>query len=256
MNDKVYKEAYKIFCQHLQETVTEEMFEAMVLCATSKWWLVVGTEKVVLPIHIYRLTNPTIGKHQKMIINYNNIRLHEDAYSEKDYIIASKTDENLFFLADRLSYMKRWCVPPCLLPLYDEIRETTQSYPHPSGCFAHTCKNHFLDLAIQKIEAECNHWSDQRQAWYQQVVDALFPLLREQYNYVKIEKDRLWAGKNKTRFNLDSREEKTLTVELWERDSILFVMSNDASCDIPLNNSIDALNAAKTIVSFCNCRYQ
>ena len=53
MTDKVYKKAYQMFCQHLQETVTEEMFEAMVLCATSKWWLVIGTEKVVLPIHIY-----------------------------------------------------------------------------------------------------------------------------------------------------------------------------------------------------------
>ena len=66
MIDKVYGEAYKLFCQHLQETVTEEMFEAMVLCAISGRWLVIGTEKVVLPIHIYRLTNPTIGKHQKM----------------------------------------------------------------------------------------------------------------------------------------------------------------------------------------------
>ena len=59
MADKAYEEAYKMFCQHLQETVTEEMFEAMVLCAISGQWLVIGTEKVVLPIHVYRLTNPT-----------------------------------------------------------------------------------------------------------------------------------------------------------------------------------------------------
>ena len=252
MTDKVYKKAYQMFCQHLQETVTEEMFEAMVLCATSKWWLVIGTEKVVLPIHIYRLTNPTIGKHQKMIINYNNIRLHEDAYSEKDYIIARKTDENLFYLANRLSAIKRWRVPTCLLPLYDEIQ---QSYPHPSGYFAHKCENHFLDLPIQEIEAECKHWSEQRHTWYQQVIDALMPLLKERYNYVKIEKDPLWARKYNTRFNLDPHKEKTLNVELWEKDSYLFVMSNDASCDIALNNAIDALNAAKKIVAFCGCRY-
>lgn len=252
MTDKVYGEAYRMFCQHLQDSVTEEMFEAMVLCAISGRWLVIGTEKVVLPIHIYRLTNPTIGKHQKMIINYNNIRLHEDAYSEKDYIIASKTDENLFYLANRLSAIKRWRVPTCLLPLYDEIQ---QSYPHPSRYFAHKCENHFLDLPIQEIEAECKHWSEQRRTWYQQVIDALMPLLKEQYNYVKIEKDPLWAHKYNTRFNLDSRKEKTLNVELWEKDSSLFVMSNDASCDIVLNNAIDAVNAAKKIVAFCGCRY-
>lgn len=252
MIDKVYEKAYQVFCQHLQETVTEEMFEAMVLCATSQWWLVVGTEDATLPIRIYRLTNPTIEKPQKLIINYHSVPLCDTVYAEEDYIIATKTDENLFFLADRLSFMKRWCVPSYLLPLYDEMK---QSYPHPSGYFAHKCKNHFLDLPIQEIEAECKHWSDQRQAWYQQVVDALFPLLREQYNYVKIEKDRLWAGKNKTRFNLDSRKEKTLNVELWEKDSSLFVMSNDASCDIVLNNAIDAVNAAKKIMAFCECRY-
>ena len=61
MTDKVYGEAYQMFCQHLQDSVTDEMFEAMVLCAISGRWLVIGTEKVVLPIHIYRLTNPTIG---------------------------------------------------------------------------------------------------------------------------------------------------------------------------------------------------
>ena len=239
----LFQFAQLIVPYHLQETVTEEMFEAMVLCAISGRWLVIGTEKVVLPIHVYRLTNPTIGKHQKMIINYNNIRLREDAYSEKDYIIANKTDENLFYLANRLSAIKRWRVPTCLLPLYDEIRETTQSYPHPSGYFAHTCKNHFLDLPIQEIEAECKHWSEQRHTWYQQVIDALIPLLKEQYNYVKTEKDPLWARKYNTRFNLDPRKEKTLNIELWEKDSCLFVMSNDASCDIVLNNAIDAVNA-------------
>ena len=252
MTDKVYGEAYQMFCQHLQDSVTEEKFDPKVLCAISGQWLVIGTVKVVLPIHIYRMTNPTIGKHQKMIINYNNIRLHEDAYSEKDYIIASKTDDNLFCLANRLSAIKRWRVPTCLLPLYDEMQ---QSYPHPAGYFAHKCENHFLDLPIKELEAECSRWAEQRHAWYQQVIDMLLPLLREQYNYVKIEKDRLWAGKNKTRFNLDSRKEKALKVELWEKDSSLFVMSNDASCDIVLNNAIDAVNAAKKIMAFCECRY-
>ncbi len=255
MTDKVHEEAYKLFCQHLQETVTEEMFEAMVLCATSKWWLVVGTEDATLPIRIYRLTNPKIGKPQKLIINYHSVSLCDDVYPEVDYLTATKTDKNLFFLADRLSCMKRWCVPACLLPLYDEIKETTQSYPHPSGYFAHKCENHFLDLAIQEIEAECKHWSEQRHLWYQQVIDALLPLLRERYTYVKIEKDYWWPDEYKTRINLDSRKVKTLDVDLWEDRSILFVMSNDASCDIALNNAIDALNAARRIVTFCNCRY-
>lgn len=255
MIDKVHEEAYNLFCQHLQETVTEEMFEAMVLCATSKCWLVIGTEDSTLPIRIYRLTNPTIGKPQKLIINYHNVPLPNDVYPEVDYIIATKAGENLFYLADRLSSMKRWRVPTCLLPLYDDIKETTHSYPRLSRYIAHTCESHFLDLSIQEIEAECKHWSEQRHRWYQQVIDALIPLLKEQYNYVKIEKDPLWTGKNETRFNLDPREEKTLTVDLWERDSILFVTSDGASCDIPLNNSIDAVNAAKTIVSFCNCCY-
>lgn len=255
MTDKAYEEAYKMFCQHLQETVTAEMFEAMVLCATSQWWLVVGTEDATLPIRIYRLTNPKIGKPQKMIINYHSVSLCDDVYPEVDYLNATKTDENLFFLADKLSYMKRWRVPPCLLPLYDEIKETTQSYPHPSGYFAHKCENHFLDLPIQEIEAECKHWSEQRHMWYQQVIDALIPLLKEQYDYVKTEKDPLWARKYNTRFNLDPRKEKTLNIELWEKDSCLFVISNDASCDIVLNNAIDAVNAAKKILAFCECRY-
>ena len=99
MTDKAYREAYKLFCQHLQETVTEEIFEAMVLCTTSKWWLVVGTTDTTLSMRIYRLTNPTIGKPQKLIINYHNVPLCDDTYSEVDYIIATKTDENLFFLA-------------------------------------------------------------------------------------------------------------------------------------------------------------
>lgn len=253
MIDKVYGEAYKLFCQHLQETVTEEMFEAMVLCATSKWWLVVGAENATIPMRIYRLTNPKIGKPQKLIINYHSVPLHDDAYSEVDYIIATKTDENLFFLADRLSFMKRWCVPSCLLLLYDEMK---QSYPHLSGYFAHKCENHFLDLPMQEIEAECKHWSEQRQTWYQQVVDALMPLLKEQYNYVKIETDYWWPHEYKTRINLDSRKVKILDIGLWEDKSILFVTSNDASCDIALNNAIDALNAARKILAFCNCRYQ
>ena len=253
MNDKVYKEAYKMFCQHLQETVTEEMFEAMVLCAISGRWLVIGTEKVVLPIHVYRLTNPTIGKYQKMIINYNNIRLHEDAYSEKDYIIANKTDENLFYLANRLSAIKRWRVPTCLLPLYDEIQ---QSYPHPAVYFDHPCKNHFLDAAIQQLKAECEKWTQQRRIWYQQIVDDLLLLLKERYHYVMVEKNPFDKNEYETRFCLDSRKIKTLDVELWEKDSCIVAMSNDASCDIALNNAIDALNAAKKIVAFCNCRYQ
>lgn len=91
--------------------------------------------------------------------------------------------------------------------------------------------------------------------WYQQVIDALIPLLKEQYNYVKTEKDPLWARKYNTRFSLDPRKEKTLNIELWEKDSCLFVMSNDASCDIVLNNAIDAVNAAKKIMAFCECRY-
>ena len=252
MNDKVYEEAYKLFCQHLQETVTEEMFEAMVLCATSQWWLVVGTEDTTLHIRIYRLTNPTIGKPQKLIINYHSVPLCDDVYSENDYTIATKTDENLFFLADSLSRMNRWCVPSCLLPLYDEMK---QSYPHPSGYFAHKCEKHFLDLAIQEIEAECNLWTAQRHTWYQQVIDALLPLLKEHYKYVNIETNYWWPDEYKTRINLDSRKEKTLDVDLWEDRSILFVMSNDASCDIALYNAIDALNAAKKIVAFCNCRY-
>ena len=253
MTDKAYEEAYKMYCQHLQETVTEEMFESMVLYTISKWWLVVGTEEAPLPIRIYRLANPTIGKSQKIIINYQNLPLRDAVYAEEDYIIATKTDENLFFLADRLSFMKRWCVPSCLLLLYDEMK---QSYPHPSGYFAHKCENHFLDLPIQEIEAECKHWSEQRHMWYQQVIDALIPLLKAQYNYVKTEKDPLWVRKYNTQFNLDPRKEKTLDIELWERDSCLFVMSNDASCDIVLNNAIDAVNAAKKIMAFCNCRYQ
>ena len=188
-----------------------------------------------------------------MIINYHSVPLCDDVYSKNDYIIATTTDDNLFFLADRLSFMKRWCVPPCLLPLYDEMK---QSYPHPSGYFAHKCKNHFLDLPIQEIEAECKHWSEQRHTWYQQVIDELMPLLKEQYNYAKAEKDPLWARKYNTRFNLDPHKEKTLSVELREKDSYLFVMSNNASCDIALNNAIDALNATKKILAFCNCRYQ
>lgn len=252
MTDKAYEEAYKVFCQHLQETVTEEMFEAMVLCATSKWWLIIGTEKVVLPIHIYRLTNPTIGKHQKMIINYNNIRLHEDAYSEKDYIIASKTDENLFYLANRLSAIKRWRVPTCLLPLYDEIQ---QSYPHPAVYFDHPCENHFLDTAIQQLKVDIEKWTQQRRIWYQQIVDDLQLKLKERYRYVRVEKNPFDKNEYETRFCLDSRKIKTLDVELWEKDSCIVAMSNDASCDIALNNAIDALNAARKIVAFCGCRY-
>lgn len=252
MRDSIYEEAYEMFCQHLHEVITEEMFEAMVLCATSKWWLVIGTEDTALPIRIYHLTNPTIGKPQNLIINYHNVSLCDDVYSEDDYTIATKTDENLFYLADRLSRMTRWCVPSCLLPLYDEMK---QSYPHPSGYFAHKCENHFLDLVIQEIEAECNHWIEQRQIWYQQVIDALLPLLRERYTYVKIETDYWWPYEYKTRIILDSRKVKTLDVDLWEEESILFVMSNDASCDIALNNAIDALNAAKKIMAFCGCRY-
>ena len=252
MTDNVYGEAYQIFCQHLQDSVTEEMFEAMVLCAISGRWLVIGTEKVVLPIHIYRLTNPTIGKHQKMIINYNNIRLHEDAYSEKDYIIASKTDENLFYLANRLSAIKRWRVPTCLLPLYDEIQ---QSYPHPAVYFDHPCENHFLDTAIQQLKVDIEKWTQQRRIWYQQIVDDLQLKLKERYHYVRVEKNPFDKNEYEARFCLDSRKMKTLDVELWEKDSCIVAMSNDASCDIALNNAIDALNAARKIVAFCGCRY-
>ena len=182
----------------------------------------------------------------------SNTDLPNEIYSKEKYLIAAKTNENLFYLANRLSAIKRWRVPACLLPLYDELQ---QSYPKPSVCFAHSCENHFLDSAVRELEAECKHWSEQRYAWYLQIIDALLPLLKEQYKYVTIEKDPLWAGDYKTRFNLDSRKEKTLIVELWEKDSCLFVMSNDASCDIALNNGVDALNAVGKIIAFCNCRY-
>lgn len=252
MTDKVYGEAYQMFCRHLQDSVTEEMFEAMVLCAISGRWLVIGTENIILPIQIYRLTNPAIGKHQKMIINYHNTHLHEDSYSEKDYIIANKTDENLFYLANRLSAIKRWRVPPCLLPLYDEMQ---QSYPTPSVYFDHPCENHFLATEIQELKVDIEKWTQQRRIWYQQIVDDLRLKLKERYHYVRAEKNPFDENEYETRFYLDSRKIKTLDVELWEKDSCLFVMSNDASFDIALNNGIDALNAARKIVAFCGCRY-
>ena len=91
---------------------------------------------------------------------------------------------------------------------------------------------------------------------YQQIVDDLLPLLKERYHYVMVEKNPFDKNEYETRFCLDSRKIKTLDVELWEKDSCIVAMSNDASCDIALNNAIDALNAAKKIVAFCYCRYQ
>ena len=71
----------------------------------------------------------------------------------------------------------------------------------------------------------------------------------------RVEKNPFDKNEYETRFCLDSRKIKTLDVELWEKDSCIVAMSNDASCDIALNNDIDALNAARKIVAFCGCRY-
>ncbi len=253
MCDRIYEETYEMFCQHLHETVTEEMFEVMVLCAVSKWWLVIGTAQD-LPLHIkiYHLTNPSIGKFQKMILNYNNTDLPNESYSKVKYLIADKTNENLFYLANRLSAIKRWRVPACLLPLYDEIQ---QSYPDPSVYFDHTCENHFLDAAIQELKAECENWGQQRRAWYQRVVDDLLLLLKERYDYVVMKKDPSGDNEYETCYYLDSRKVKTLNVNLSERDSCIFVTSNDAGFNLELNSGIDALRGASKIAAFCECRY-
>lgn len=253
MRNSIYEKAYEMFCQHLHEIVTEEMFEAMVLCAVSKWWLVIGTaQDLSLHITIYHLTNPSIGKFQNLILNYYNTDLPNESYSKGEYLIAEKTNENLFYLADRLSAIKRWRVPACLLPLYDEIQ---QSYPDPSVYFDHICENHFLDAAIQELKAECENWVQQRRAWYQRVVDDLLPLLKERYHCVMVEKNPFDENEYETRFCLDSRKIKTLDVELWEKDSCIVVMSNDASFNLEINSGIDALRGASKIVAFCECRY-
>ncbi len=119
------------FITYLHAEVTDEMFEAMVLSYIRDYWDIERCDVLTDDLKIYLLHDSLGCEDLSVVINAHNIALDAKDFPEDRFMIASKTDANLYNLAVHLQSLSKWQASCCLRSLHAFLRSCKEFDEEP-----------------------------------------------------------------------------------------------------------------------------
>ena len=150
----------KEFTSFLENSITEEAFEAMVLHFAKQHYDIIGCNFNIRDnVKIYKLHRRYAGEECYMVINYYNEILDADMYPKDEYMIAENNVDTLMCLSDALylSDRIRSRMPQCLKDICNCVFSLTK---YPLKYFGYECQNKFYDHILNKHEKSEENYID------------------------------------------------------------------------------------------------
>lgn len=165
------------FTAYLKNTVTDEMFEALVLDCIKYQHQILFCHIGADGNKIYSLQDTSFGNEYYLIIDTSQ-SVDRDAYDVDKYMIASKDEETLFLLANNIWGEQPRNTPAnarCLLPFLNQLDSC------PIEFFNHTCVD-FSEHIDEKVQNEHDEYKRYMEGLYDKCVDAATKtLIQEEY---------------------------------------------------------------------------
>jgi len=142
----------KEFTNFLENSITEEAFEAMALHFAKQHYDIIGCDFNIRDnVKIYKLHRRYAGEECYLVINYYNENLDASMYPKDEYMIAENNIDTLMCLSDALylSDRIRARMPYCLKDICNYVFSLTK---YPLKYYSYECQNKFYDYILNKHE--------------------------------------------------------------------------------------------------------
>lgn len=149
------------FYDYLHETVTDEMFEALVLQVVQRFGTVVCQQVEQSAPKVYTILSIRTGEEYSLLINPANEPIDTSIYTEQNSMNAVKNNDNLYFLAIDLYRTSPREVPGCARELCAFVNQFDEP---PIKHFQHGCKMYFSKSIERQIEKKDK---DLREQWHE-----------------------------------------------------------------------------------------